>query len=641
MQTRSAMRQAVASASSSSNHADNRTIAGLNTATDATSGADVSYHPTRLITPKSMSSQGEGTSQPRDSRRIVRIKLTSGLIQKLQQLPLSPAAEVNSTSVQHKVLDSDATDNGDVSQDKQAGVDTAYEHTKTLEIPNQIERNSIEKLPHDSTKGDWEVLPHNLGRIWRPAVTVGAATTNIDTRSHDEDPTSSGHADETRTQQVQLRYGVRSQRTISSTTTELEQNQQKDADIDVQKTDGTRALKRKRHGRKASGDDKSEENADKKITNKKPGRKARRTKENPYGLTPGETPYSDWSAPSAEQCQEVHDILAIIHGKVSILPPQDIPAPSLEVAGCGEVPSILDGLIRTVLSGSTTFESADKMLQKLVERFGVLESGIGKGSVDWNNVRLAEYDDVYEQLKNGGLGKIKAKHIQGILSMVHDENMSRRAAYLEEAETGVQADVAGAVNNTDGQRKLEIMKADQEMLSLDHLHGLSTDEVMKHFVRYPGVGVKTAACVTLFCLQRPCFAVDTHVFRMSKWLGWVPQKTNEDDTFSHLETFMGTEAWEKSECPLEHLLNRFNKRAAKLKGATKQEKDLVKNEEEQDDTQQQGQLSTLVMGKNAQLTENADNTGMDGYDSEESSVLSELDEADMDIEMFETMYARD
>jgi hypothetical protein len=54
-----------------------------------------------------------------------------------------------------------------------------------------------------------------------------------------------------------------------------------------------------------------------------------------------------------------------------------------------------------------------------------------------------------EQLKNGGLGKIKAKHIQGISSMVHDENMARRADYLEEAETGIQADVAGAVNITD------------------------------------------------------------------------------------------------------------------------------------------------------------------------------------------------
>ncbi|KAF7514706.1 hypothetical protein G7054_g15079 [Neopestalotiopsis clavispora] len=54
-----------------------------------------------------------------------------------------------------------------------------------------------------------------------------------------------------------------------------------------------------------------------------------------------------------------------------------------------------------------------------------------------------------EQLKNGGLGKIKAKHIQGISSMVHDENMARQADYLEEAETGIQADVAGAVNITD------------------------------------------------------------------------------------------------------------------------------------------------------------------------------------------------
>lgn len=324
-------------------------------------------------------------------------------------------------------------------------------------------------------------------------------------------------------------------------------------------------------------------------------RKGRRTAENPYGLMPGETPYPEWATPTPQQCQDMYELLVKVHDDVKSLPPEKIPAPSLDVAGCGEVPSVLDGLIRTVLSGSTTFDSADKMLQALVKRFGVVESGMGEGSVNWNNVRTAAYDDVYAQLKNGGLGGVKARNIQTILSMVHEENKERRAAYIRERETGEQANIAGAVGKTRGQKELEILKADKEMLSLDHIHSMETHEAIRHFVRYPGVGVKTAACVALFSLQRPCFAVDTHVYRLSKWLGWVPRKTNEDDAFSHLEvrcpanlkyglhqlfirhgkichrcndkSFSGTDVWEATTCPLEHLIDRFTKRIAKPKEA--------------------------------------------------------------------------
>ncbi|ORY60570.1 DNA glycosylase, partial [Pseudomassariella vexata] len=314
----------------------------------------------------------------------------------------------------------------------------------------------------------------------------------------------------------------------------------------------------------------------------------RKSKDNPYGLIPGETPYPDWEGPSAEQCEQVYRVLADIHADVPSLPPETIPAPSLEVAGCGEVPSVLDGLIRTVLSGSVTFEAADKMLQALVKKFGILEEGVGKGSVNWNKVRTASYGELFEQLKDGGLGRIKSKHIQAILNMVYEENMERRAAFLEEKKTGVETDIAGASDKTEGQKNLEILKTDQEILSLDHMHGMTKDEAMRHLVRYPGVGVKTAACVTLFSLQKPCFAVDTHVYRMSKWLRWVPEKTNEDNTFHHLEvrcpdhlkyglhqlfirhgktchrcndkSFTGTKAWNKTICPLEDLLDRYTKK---------------------------------------------------------------------------------
>ena len=60
--------------------------------------------------------------------------------------------------------------------------------------------------------------------------------------------------------------------------------------------------------------------------------------------------------------------------------------------------------------------------------------------------------------------------------------------------------------------------------------GLTPDWVC----RFKGVGPKTVACVMMFCLARDEFPVDTHVWRISKNMGWVPTKANRDDTYRHM-----------------------------------------------------------------------------------------------------------
>ncbi len=52
--------------------------------------------------------------------------------------------------------------------------------------------------------------------------------------------------------------------------------------------------------------------------------------------------------------------------------------------------------------------------------------------------------------------------------------------------------------------------------------------------RFKGVGKKTIACVLMFCLAREEFPVDTHVWRISKSLGWVPAKASRDAAYEHL-----------------------------------------------------------------------------------------------------------
>ncbi|KAI1320149.1 DNA glycosylase [Xylariaceae sp. FL0255] len=382
---------------------------------------------------------------------------------------------------------------------------------------------------------------------------------------------------------------------------------------------------------------------------KKPKRVPRKTKDNPYGLTPGTTPFPDWQAPSADQCEEVYRILADMHDDVQPQAPEVIPAPSMEVTGCGEVPYVLEALVRTLLSGAVTFAGAAKMLQGIIRKFGVLGDGPAKGSIDWNKIRLSSMEDVVEAIREGGLAKNKAKSIKGILDMVHQENIGRREAYLAERQTGVLADVYGAAEKTESQKDLEILKTEQNILSLDHMRGLSADEAMRQFTKFPGVGVKTAACVILFCLQRPCFAVDTHVHKFSRWLGWAPEKADENDVFSHLEircpdhlkyglhqlfirhgqtcgrckksTAEGTKEWDAIVCPLEHLLVRLGKRQAKPKPAPKRGKGAKKEDEDEDE--KEDLKGDNVAAETEQLIEAK---GNEGTSEDTDSELSEIDD---------------
>ncbi|KAI7975946.1 hypothetical protein EIK77_007272 [Talaromyces pinophilus] len=255
-----------------------------------------------------------------------------------------------------------------------------------------------------------------------------------------------------------------------------------------------------------------------------------------YGLTPGSSPFPDFPHPTAQECEEVNRLLSTLHGEVKA--PTKVPQPSLTVTGCGEVPSVLDALIRTVLSGATTGANSARAFKGLVDKFGILESGIGKGSVDWNAVRVAPINEVFEAMKSGGLATTKSKYIKEILTMVYAENLSRKAAHLKsEEEPGTGP--AGAEHESKAQKEVEIALTDENVLSLDWIHALDKEEAMLELIKYPGIGPKTAACVVLFCLQRPCFAVDTHIFRICKWLGWLPssdtKRVTEITAFSHLE----------------------------------------------------------------------------------------------------------
>lgn len=287
-----------------------------------------------------------------------------------------------------------------------------------------------------------------------------------------------------------------------------------------------------------------------------------------YGLTPGLSPYPDYLRPTAEECREVVRLLEKVHGKVTA--PKAIPPPSLDVSGCGEVPSVLDALIRTRLSANTTNKNSSTAFQGLVTRFGILQEGIGKGSVDWDAVRQAPQKEVFKAIERGGLADRKSKDIQAILQLAYEENQGRKEAITSSAE-GPSA--AGAENEPEAEKQHEVAKASQNIISLDHLHLLDTNAAIAKMLTYPGIGPKTASCVALFCLQRPSFAVDTHVFRLCQYLGWIPKtvkkgqpKVDRNTTYSHCDVRIPDEF----KYPLHQLLIKHGKTCARCRAITGQ-----------------------------------------------------------------------
>lgn len=104
-----------------------------------------------------------------------------------------------------------------------------------------------------------------------------------------------------------------------------------------------------------------------------------------------------------------------------------------------------------------------------------------------------------EAIAHGGLANIKAQRIQEVLHQVY----KRYGKY-----------------------------------SLDHMHdpGVTDQMALQELVAFNGIGPKTASCVLLFCLARDSFAVDTHVFRLSRALGWIPPRANREQAHAHLDT---------------------------------------------------------------------------------------------------------
>ncbi|MFD1730555.1 endonuclease III domain-containing protein [Deinococcus malanensis] len=137
---------------------------------------------------------------------------------------------------------------------------------------------------------------------------------------------------------------------------------------------------------------------------------------------------------------------------------------------------VLDALLRTLLSQQNTSTVAAR-------QFAALKAAYPR----WEAALLDGPDGIETVLRDagGGLARIKAGYIHGILAHLHEH-----LGTLDLAAT----------------RQLN----DQEARNL--LEGL------------PGIGMKTASLVLLFDLLRPALPVDTNIERVAKRLELFPQR---------------------------------------------------------------------------------------------------------------------
>lgn len=133
----------------------------------------------------------------------------------------------------------------------------------------------------------------------------------------------------------------------------------------------------------------------------------------------------------------------------------------------------LDILIETILSQNTNDRNRDRAYQRLKTRFP-----------RWEDVLNAKTKNIVLAIRPGGLAEQKSRRIKEILRWI---------------------------------------KKNEGELSLVLLQKMNSEEIKKKVGALKGIGPKTVHCLLLFGLGREAFPVDTHILRIGKRLGFIPE----------------------------------------------------------------------------------------------------------------------
>jgi endonuclease III len=135
-------------------------------------------------------------------------------------------------------------------------------------------------------------------------------------------------------------------------------------------------------------------------------------------------------------------------------------------------------LISTMLSHRTNAANENLAYARMWERFG-----------SWEAIRDAPVDALTEAISPSTFPEAKAPNIKATLQRIIEER--------------------GEAN-------------------IDFLKDLSVEEGLAWLTSLPGVGIKTATLVLLFCFAKPIMPVDTHVHRVSGRIGLIAAKISAE-----------------------------------------------------------------------------------------------------------------
>ena len=159
---------------------------------------------------------------------------------------------------------------------------------------------------------------------------------------------------------------------------------------------------------------------------------------------------------------------------------------------------LLDELMVTLLSQNTTDANRDRAYQALRQKFP-----------NWRAVLNAPVSRIEAAIRPAGLSRQKSVRMKAILKWV---------------------------DKTFGE------------LTLEPLRRRRDDEVIDLLTTQKGIGVKTAAVMLAFSLDRDICPVDTHVHRISQRLGWVNDGISAEGNFYQLRKLIP-----KGKAPTFHL----------------------------------------------------------------------------------------
>ena len=137
-----------------------------------------------------------------------------------------------------------------------------------------------------------------------------------------------------------------------------------------------------------------------------------------------------------------------------------------------------DELVFTILSQHTSDINSERAFKILMENFDSL-----------NDIADAAISQIEKCIKSAGLYRIKAKRIKDVLMWVSAEVGSFDLSFLSE---------------------------------------MPLEDAKNWLKRIDGIGPKTAAIILCFSLGMPAMPVDTHIYRVSKRLGYIGPKVSAD-----------------------------------------------------------------------------------------------------------------